>query len=98
VRKCKSALEGHYGSQFEGLILYGSAARNQADPTSDIDLLVLLNKPFDYFSELRQVIEVLYPIQLESERLISAKPVPPDEFERGSIQLYRNAKREGILV
>lgn len=96
--KCKTALESHYGSQFKGLILYGSMARNQADSTSDIDLLVLLSKPFDYFSELRQVIEVLYPIQLESEQLISAKPVLPDEFERGSIQLYRNAKREGILV
>ena len=98
VRKCKAALESHYGSQFKGLILYGSVARDQADSMSDIDLLVLLSKPFDYFLELRQVIDVLYPIQLESERLISAKPVPPDEFERGSIQLYRNAKREGIMV
>ena len=98
VRKCKAALENHYGSQFKGLILYGSVARNEADSMSDIDLLVLLSKPFDYFSELRQVIDVLYPIQLESEQLISAKPVPPDEFERGSIQLYRNAKREGIMV
>lgn len=98
VKKCKSALENHYGSQLKGLILYGSVARNQADSMSDIDLLVLLNKPFDYFSELRQVIEVLYPIQLESEQLISAKPVSPDEFEYGSIQLYRNAKREGIRV
>jgi predicted nucleotidyltransferase len=98
VRKCKAALESYYGLQLKGLILYGSVARNQADSLSDIDLLVLLGKPFDYFSELRQVIDVLYPIQLESEQLISAKPVPPDEFERGSIQLYRNAKREGILV
>ena len=98
VRKCKAALESHYGSQFKGLILYGSVARNEAESMSDIDLLVLLSKPFDYFLELRQVIDVLYPIQLESEQLISAKPVPPDEFERGSIQLYRNAKREGILV
>lgn len=98
VRKCKVALESHYGSKLVGLLLYGSVARNQADSTSDIDLLVLLSKPFDYFSELRQIIEVLYPIQLESEQLISAKPVPPDEFERGSNQLYRNAKREGISV
>ncbi len=76
VKKCKAALEGHYVSQFKGLILYGSVAQNQADSLSDIDLLVLLNKPFDYFSELRQVIDVLYPIQLESDRLISAKPTP----------------------
>ncbi len=65
---------------------------------SDIDLLVLLNQPFDYFSELWQLIEVLDPIQLQSDHLISAKPVLFNEFEDGAIQLYRNAKREGILV
>jgi len=98
VKKCKTALESHYGYQLKGLVLYGSVARHQADSMSDIDLLVLLNKPVDYFSELRRIIGVLYPIQLESEQLISAKPVSLHEFERGSIQLYRNAKREGILV
>ena len=73
-------------------------ARDQATPDSDIDLLVLLSKPFDYFQELRQIVDLLYPIQLESDRLLSTKPAPVDEFEAGSIQLYRNAKREGILV
>ena len=98
VKKCKMALESHYGTQLKGVILYGSTARNQADSMSDIDLLVLLSQPFDYFSELRQVIDMLYPIQMESEQLISARPVPLDEFECGSIQLYRNAKRDGVLV
>ncbi|UCD30389.1 MAG: nucleotidyltransferase domain-containing protein [Planctomycetota bacterium] len=98
IRKCKTALEDYYGSRFTGLILYGSLARDQDSPASDIDLLVLLNQPFNYFDELRQIIELLYPIQLESDRLISAKPVPLDEFERGRIQLYRNAKREGVSV
>ena len=98
ARKCKAALKGYYDTRFKGLVLYGSVARDQADLTSDIDLLVLLNKPFDYFSELRRVIDVLYPIQLESEQLISAKPVSLDEFEHGSIQFYRNAKREGVFI
>jgi len=98
LKRCKTALESYYGSQFKGLILYGSMARNQASPASDIDLLVLLSQPFDYFRELRTIIELLYPIQLESEQLISAKPAPPDDFERGAIQLYRNAQREGVLV
>ena len=61
VRKCKAALEIHYGSQLKGLILYGSVARNQSDSMSDIDLLVLLSKPFDYFSELRQVTKCYIP-------------------------------------
>ena len=62
------------------------------------DLLVLISKPFDYFGELRQIVDVLYPVQLECDRLISAKPAVIDDFERGSIQLYRNAKREGVFV
>ena len=98
IKECKKVLAEYYGSRFKGLVLYGSTARGQASPTSDIDLLVLLGQPFDYFAELRRIIDVLYPIQLESEQLISAKPTPLDEFETGSIQLYRNARKEGIRV
>jgi len=98
LERCKAALERHYGPRFKGLVLYGSEARNQASPGSDIDLLVLLAQPFDYFRELSQIIDLLYPIQLESDRLISAKPAPLDDYQQGSILLYRNAKREGVLV
>jgi predicted nucleotidyltransferase len=98
LRKCKITLEGHYGLRLRGLILYGSVARDQASPGSDIDLLVLLSQPFDYFEELRRIVDLLYPIQLESDRLISAKPAAADEFETGRIQFYRNARREGVPV
>jgi predicted nucleotidyltransferase len=98
LQKCKRTLEINYKSQFKGLILYGSMARNQAGPDSDIDLLVLLSKPFDYFHELRAIIDLIYPIQLESDQLISAKPAASDDFEHGTIQLYRQAKREGVAV
>ena len=98
TQRCKKILAGHYGSRFAGLILYGSIAREQAIAGSDIDLLVLLSKPFDYFYELRQIIDLLYPIQLESEQLISAKPAALDEFEQKASQLYRNVKREGLSL
>jgi predicted nucleotidyltransferase len=98
MEQCKQVLEKHYGSRFAGLLLYGSMARNQADTSSDIDLLVLLSKPFNYFQELRTIVDLLYPLQMESERLISAKPALVDEFEEGDLQLYRNAKREGVSV
>ena len=98
MEQCKQVLEEHYGSRFAGLILYGSMARNQTDASSDMDLLVLLHKPFDYFQELRTIVDLLYPLQMESERLISAKPASVDEFEAGGLQLYRNAKREGVSV
>lgn len=98
TRRCKSVLASHYGPRFKGLVLYGSVARRQAAVTSDLDLLVLLSPPVDYFRELWHIIDLLYPIQLESEQLISAKPAALDEFEHGVIQLYRNAQREGVFV
>jgi len=98
IQNCQATLKCYYGSQLKGMILYGSTARDQAGPASDIDVLVLLSKPFDYLRELHRIVELLYPIQLESEQLISAKPAALDEFERGSIQLYRTAKREGMRI
>ena len=98
VQKCKDALAKAYGKRLRGVILYGSVARNTAGKNSDIDLLILLTPPLDYFAELRQIVDVLYPVQLESDRLISAKPVLAADFESGSLALYRNAAREGMAV
>jgi predicted nucleotidyltransferase len=98
TQRCKESLANYYGPRLKGLVLYGSLARDQASTGSDIDLLVLLNKPFDYFQELHQIIDLLYPIQLESEQLISAKPAAFDDYEQKAIQLYRNAKREGLAL
>ncbi|MFZ5912262.1 MAG: nucleotidyltransferase domain-containing protein [Chloroflexota bacterium] len=98
LEKCRQTLARHYGEQLKDVILYGSMARGQAAPVSDIDLLVVLAPPVNYFVELRRLVEVLYPLQLESERLISAKPVSESDFEAGSISLYRNARREGRVI
>jgi predicted nucleotidyltransferase len=98
ARQCKDILKEYYGPQFGGLILYGSTARGEESSASDIDLLVLLSKPFDYLHELRRIVDLLYSVQLESKYLISARPAAKDEFEHGVIQLYRNAKEEGQIV
>ncbi len=98
LQKCKETLSQYYGSRLKGIILYGSAARGDAIPSSDIDLLILLSSPLDYFVELRQIVDLLYPIQLESEQLISAKPALASDYEVGKISLYRNARREGVAV
>jgi predicted nucleotidyltransferase len=98
LNKCNRILSDYYCDKFQGLILYGSMARGQGDNFSDIDLLVLLKEPFNYFQELRKIVELLYPVQLESENLISAKPAAKEEFESGELLLYRLAKREGLAA
>ena len=96
--RCKQSLMEHYGDRLQKVIVFGSVARNEAHSESDLDLLVILNPPFDYFQELRTIVELLYPIQLESEIFISARPAAIDDFEQGKLQLYRNILREGIRL
>ena len=98
LNSCRLILEEHYGRRLRGLVLYGSLARASAHETSDIDLLVLLDEPFDYFQELRQIVDLLYPVQLNSERLISAKPAATADLETGAASLYRHARRDGVHV
>ncbi len=98
LQTCKDRLCDHYGARFKGVVLYGSMARGTAGPESDIDLLVLLDEPFDYFTELEALIALLYDAQLGSNRYLSVRPARVQDFEARRIQLYRTAKQEGIAV
>jgi predicted nucleotidyltransferase len=98
IKEIEKRIKDHYGEKFQGLIIYGSMARGEANDSSDIDLLVLLAQPLNYFQELRKIVDILYPVQLEADMLISAKPAAVDEFQAGQIGLYRTAKREGLAL
>jgi len=98
VEQCRDILKAHYQKQLKYLVLYGSAARQEMWEESDIDLLVVLKQPLEPPKELRKIVELLYPLQLQSSYWISAKPAAVNEFEAGAIQLYRNALEEGVSV
>jgi predicted nucleotidyltransferase len=98
LRRVKVLLEAAFGNRLQGIVLYGSEARGEATPDSDIDILVLLAGPIALGKDLRTIIHILYPLQLEVERPIHAMPVDVEVYEAGEFALYRNAKREGILA
>lgn len=98
LSRCRALLVRHYGPRLKKVVLYGSAARREAGPESDLDLLVVLDGSVDVVAETLRLVDVLYPLQLESDHYISAKAASEEEYEAGCLQLYRNAKREGILV
>ena len=98
LSRCRALLAQHYGPRLKKVILFGSAARGEATPESDIDLLVVLEGPVDVVAETLRLVDLLYPLQFESEHYISAKAAAEDEYEAGRLQLYRNIQREGVLV
>lgn len=98
LQKCCALLQTLYGTRLHGVVLYGSCARGMEEPESDIDLMVLLQGPVEGAQEIRRIWEILYPLQLESDRLLSVVPVDVALYNQGEYALYRQAKGEGVVL
>ena len=98
LAEIKRRLTAAHGDRLRGIVLYGSQARGDARWDSDIDLLVLLEDPVDCWRDLERNIEALYPLSSALNRRISPKPVSSAEYETIDCPLFRNARREGVVV
>jgi len=98
VKEIRNRLAAAHGARLRGIVLYGSEARGEAEPESDIDVLVLLEEPIDYGRDLQANLEALHPLAMELARRISAKPVSAKQYETGDCPLYRHAREEGIAA
>lgn len=94
----RKRLEGAFQDRFQGVLLYGSEARNEGREESDVDLMVLLEGPVRLGSDLETIVHALYPLQLEIEAPIHALPVSAAAFKAGQFGLYRSARREGVFL
>jgi predicted nucleotidyltransferase len=98
LARIKSRLQAVYGARLRGVVLYGSESRGEATPGSNVDIPVLLTGPVALGRELRTIVEALYPLQLEMDRVLEAFPVDEADYVRGECTWYRNARRDGIRV
>jgi predicted nucleotidyltransferase len=98
LQQCRTLLQRLYGTRLKGVVLYGSCAHGTEVTESDIDLMVLLEGPVDAAQEIRRMWEVLYPLQLESARLLSVMPVNAALYDQGAYALYRQVKADGVAL
>ena len=97
-RELKRRLEDAFGKRLKGVLIYGSEARGEASEDSDIDVMVLLVGPVRLWEDIRRGVDATYDLALELGRPIHPEPVDADEFEKGEFALYRNVRREGIVL
>ena len=82
------------------IILYGSRARGEAGPDSDIDLLVLLQQRATS-RDVRNIRDTLYDIGLTNDLVISVIVRDVEQWNSPILKatpLYKSIRKEGIEV
>ncbi len=98
LAELKRGLIRIYGENLDRIILYGSQARGDAAPDSDIDILVVLKYDFDYGEMLDLSSELVASLSLEKDLVISRAFVSRAEYEQKQSPFLMNVRREGIAV
>jgi hypothetical protein len=91
-------LHGLYRERLVDVVLYGSQARGDAVPDSDIDLAVILDEVVSPWEELRHMDDVLWRHTLESGLTVSAIPISQATWAEARQSLVRAAKSDGVRV
>lgn len=98
LRDLKAALADLYGERLHRVVLYGSHARGEATDASDVDVMVVLHGEVNPMREISRLVEVTYPLELETGQLIAALPISVDDFTARDKPVVRHARAEGIEV
>ena len=94
----KEALAQLYSGKMRRLVCYGSQARRDAGPESDIDLILILDGEIKPSQEIDRVIDLLADLNLRYGVLISLLPVGWDTWEKADGPFCRNIRREGVEI
>jgi predicted nucleotidyltransferase len=69
--KLRHGLERLYGERLAGIYLFGSYARAEATPESDVDILIVLDEVTDYGQEIEHTGHLICELSLDYDVSIS---------------------------
>ena len=100
LKELRNLLATRFGDDIENVILFGSRAKGAAHKNSDYDVLIVLNRDYDWQYQ-GEIISVIYTLELKYDIFIDTKIISTYELQhtiRGKHPLYVDAVREGIYA
>jgi predicted nucleotidyltransferase len=98
LQQLRAGLESQYGYRLDRVLLYGSQARGDAGPESDVDVLVVLKGEVDALIEIHRNSYLVADLSLEHDLVISCVYMSAEELAEGDDPFLRNVRREALAV
>lgn len=100
IKEFKERLKGVYKDNLKGVILFGSAAREELTVESDIDVLVVLGNIASYEEEFSKVFSIQREVErkYEDEVIICSILTTQEDYETRLDPLYLNVRKEGVAL
>ena len=92
-------LKGLFSDNILMIILYGSVARNEATPESDIDIAIIMKKEMDEETKKRFMIWSA-DMDIRYDRVFSIIDILEENMKKWGnvLPFYRNVKKEGLVL
>jgi predicted nucleotidyltransferase len=98
LRTLRQQLSGLLGDDLHAVLLFGSCARGEAGPESDVDILVVMRSGFDYDDMLVRTSHLIAALSLQYDTVISRAFVSREQFEKERTPFMLNVRREAVPV
>jgi len=98
LSKLKKGLVDIYGNQLKAVYLYGSYARGEANPASDVDVMIVLADYQSYGKEIDRTGDLASKLSLEYGLSISRVITKENQWQKAATPLLRNVRAEGIAA
>jgi uncharacterized protein len=86
------------GLQLAQVVLYGSQARGEARPDSDVDVLVVVKGNVNYPELMERTSKIVADVSLQYDVVVSRAFASQMQYESAQNPFFVNVRREGIAL
>jgi len=94
--RAKGHLFGIYGEGIRKVLIYGSHARGEESPGSDLDLLVIVDRSLSTSEVRAQLSDLILDVLIDEGELLSVIVIHDAVYEGFDSPFLQNVRRDGV--